>query len=197
MTADELARDFWIQRARSLDPVTAVHPDSRWIAYDAWTRRMIQRWTFGRLRALAPRYRRCIDLGCGFGDWTEQLAAMSDEIHACDLSPDFAATTQRRLARHRAAHIACADVRTFPLPRDADLIYVGAVLMYLRDIDVRAMLRRIGDAARPGAVIVIRDFCAFNLGKRATNRTATSFDVHRRPAELRAMAERAGLSCVE
>jgi len=194
---EDLAREFWLRRSRTLDGPAAVHPDSRWLRYDTWTRRMLQAWTLARLRALRPRFHRTVDLGCGYGDWTERFGAVSDEIHACDISPDLAAATQRRLARHRDARVECADVRTYELPADADLVYIGAVLMYLSDAAARDVIARARAALAPGAFVVIRDFCAFNLGGRAVNRTDSSYDVNRRPAEIVAMAERAGLRCVE
>lgn len=196
-TDDNVARDFWISRARGMAGPAAVHPDTRWLAYDVWTRGMLQTWTLRRLRAARTRFRRAIDLGCGFGDWTEQFAAVSDEIHACDVSPDLAAATQRRLARHRAAHVTVADIREFDIPAGADLVYLGAVLMYLSDAAAQDVLHRVRAALAPGALVVVRDFCAFNLGARTVNRTAGSYDVNRRPAELLAMGERAGLRCVE
>lgn len=194
---EDLARNYWIRRARMLDGPTAVHPDSRWLRYDAWTRRMLQTWTLGRVRTLRPRYRRCVDLGCGFGDWTARFAELADEIHACDISPELAAQTQLRLARHRAARVECADIRDFALPHRADLVYVGAVLMYLSDEAALDVLERVRASLAPDAIVVIRDFCAFNLGRRAEHRTDESYDVNRRPAELVAMAERAGLRCTE
>ena len=198
MTGDDnLAREFWLQRSRTLDGPAAVHPDTRWLRYDTWTRGMLQTWTLARLRALRPRFRCAVDLGCGFGDWTERFGAISDQIHACDLAPDLAAATQRRLARHRDARIECADVREFELPPRCDFVYIGAVLMYLSDAAALDVLHRVRAAIAPGALVVIRDFCAFNLGRRTVHRTDASYDVNRRPAELVAMAERAGLQCLE
>ena len=83
------------------------------------------------------------------------------------------------------------------MPRNADFIYLGAVLMYLSDQAAADLLARIRAAIAPDAIVIIRDFCAFNLGRRAVHRTAESYDVNRRPAELVAMAERAHLRCTE
>ena len=194
MVIDEaIARAFWLDRARAHDGPTAVHPDSRWLRYDAWTRRMLQAWTLARLRAIAPRFRRAVDLGCGHGDWTARFAQLADEIHACDIAPELAAATQLKLARHRAARVECADVRAFALPRELDLVYCGAVLMYLPDRAVGELLARVRAALAKNAIVIIRDFCAFNLASRSER----AHDVSRRPAELRALAERAGLRCVE
>ena len=193
MIDEATARAFWLDRARVHDGPTAVHPDSRWLRYDAWTRGLLQTWTLARLRAIAPRFRRAVDLGCGHGDWTARFARLVDEIHACDIAPELAAATQRRLAHHRAARVECADVRAFALPRELDLVYCGAVFMYLSDRAVGDVLRRVRAVLAPNAVVVVRDFCAFNGARRAER----AHVVNRRPAELRAIAEHAGLRCVE
>ncbi|HTR53758.1 MAG TPA: class I SAM-dependent methyltransferase [Kofleriaceae bacterium] len=190
----DLARDTWLERARVLSPERAVHPDTRWLAYDLWTRRMLQRWTLRRLRADRPRFRRVVDLGCGFGDWTVRLGALSDELHACELAPELAAEAQRRLAGHRAARVECADIRDWEVPRGLDLAYLGGVLMYLSDREATDVVRRVRAAAAPGALVVIRDFCAFGRGRRSEDaRTGT---IYRRVSELVAIAQRVGL-CVE
>ncbi|MGE3765797.1 MAG: hypothetical protein AB7L94_26285, partial [Kofleriaceae bacterium] len=85
------ASDFWIQHGRSAAGVTAVEPYIRWHGYHARSRRALQRWTIDRLRADRPRYRIGVDLGCGNGEWTELFAPLCNELHACDVSPDFVA----------------------------------------------------------------------------------------------------------
>lgn len=141
---------------------------------------MLQRWTVGRLRALGPRFRSCIDLGCGYGDWTEQFAALCDTFYACEVSPELAARTQLRLARHRAARVECADVRDATLPRGADLICIGTVVMYLPDADALDVLRRVRATASRDAVVLVH--------------AEAEHAVYRRPRELRVMFESAGLT---
>ena len=189
-----IAREFWIDHARAHDGSRAVHPRSRWHRYHDWTRRMLQDWTLARMRAVAPRFRRCADLGCGIGDWSERFAEISDEVHACDVSPHFVARTQRRVP---AAIVECADLRAYRLPRQLDLVYVGAVLLYLDDADILDLFRRIRGATVPGALVIVRDYCVFNLGRRTINFDAEFYSVHRRARELRELAAVAGLSCVE
>jgi SAM-dependent methyltransferase len=192
---DDRACEYWVERAKTRDALVAVHPDTRWLAYDAWTRRMLQSWTLARLRRFRPRYRRCADLGCGFGDWTEQFAGFADEIHACDISPEFASATQIRLARHRAAHVSCADIRTVVIPPRVDLVYAGAVLMYVSDAAVVDVFRRIRDSLAQDGIVIVRDFCAFNAGSRAVD--PASGTIYRRASELVALAERARFRCTE
>ena len=189
-----VAREFWIDHAQQQTGVGAVHPSSRWERYHAWTRGMLQDWTLARMRAAAPRYRRCVDLGCGIGDWTERFADISDEIHACDVAPDFVAETRRRVP---VAVVECADLREYQLPRKVDLVYVGAVLCYVPDADALDVFKRIRAATVPGALVVVRDYCAFNLGRRTVNQDVDFYSVHRRANDLLQLADLAGLSCVE
>lgn len=158
------------------------------------TRRLLQAWTIRRLRALQPRFARCVDLGCGFGDWTAQFAEIADEVHGCEVASAFVERARQRLP---SAHIACCDLLEYEIPANTDLVYLGAVLMYVDDDDALAVLRRIRAAVAPGAYVVWRDFCAFNLGHRAVNRARDRFSVHRRPSELRELARRAGLEVLE
>lgn len=194
MADDNKAREFWIEQAREHAGARAVHPDARWSRYHAWTRRMLQDWTLGRMRAAAPRYRRCVDLGCGIGDWTERFAELADEVHACDVSPDFVAQTRLRVP---AAIVECADLREYRFPRQSDLVYVGAVLTYLPDADVLDVLRRIRATTVPGALVVVRDYCVFNLGRPTINDRGDFYSVHRRARDLRLLAAVAGLTCIE
>jgi SAM-dependent methyltransferase len=187
------AQEFWVGRALALEGPRAVHPDTRWLGYDLWTRGMLQRWTLARLRRARSRYRRVVDLGCGYGDWTAQFATLADELYACDLSPAFVAAARQRVP---SADIVCTDVRAYAIPRDFDLAYVGAVLMYVPDHDALDVLRRLRDAARPDALVVVRDFCAYGLGRGGVD-TRQGYTVYRRPGELRALVERAGLRVTE
>ena len=193
-TNESRTQEFWIDRARSVDGALAVHPKSRSERYDAWSRRMLQQWTLDRVRGLAPRYRRFVDLGCGHGDWTELFATVADEIYACDVAPAFVDQTRARVPR---AAVACTDVRSYELPPRIDLAYLGAVLMYLPDGDALELLGRVHAHARPGAVVVTRDWCTLNLGRRTEQPDARYFSIHRRPADVCDLAVAAGFTCVE
>lgn len=194
--ANGAARAFWLEHARSNTGLPAVQPAIRLHRYHAWTRDLLKAWTRDRVLADRPRYRRCVDLGCGPGEWSALFAPVCDELHACDVSPDFVAQARARLAWHPGADVRVADARGFELPEGVDLVYLGAMLLHLPDRDVRDLLRRVRMATQPGAHVLIRDWCAFNAGRRRVN-TGTGFSIHRRPGELLALAEAAGLRCIE
>jgi SAM-dependent methyltransferase len=190
------ASEFWVQQGRSAVGVTAVEPYIRWHGYHARSRRALQRWTLDRLRADRPRYRIGVDLGCGNGEWTELFAPLCDELHACDVSPDFVAQARARTSWHRNLSAEVSDLRSFPIPRGADFIYVGAAFMYLSDRDVAGVLENVAAHAAPGAHVVIRDYCTYNLGLR-TEYPTQGHSIHRPAKHLLAIASDAGLQCVE
>jgi len=59
------------------------------------------------------------------------------------------------------------------------------------------VLRRIRAATVPGALVVIRDYCVFNLGRPTINDHRDFYSVHRRARDLRLLAGVAGLTCIE
>lgn len=192
------ARDFWIARG-DMTSVNAVAPGCRNARYESWTRGCLQDWTMRRAQqALGRRCGRAVDLGCGFGDWTVQLAAMADEIVACDIAPGFVEETRRRLreAGCASATVACEDVRSFNAYSDADLVHVGAVLMYLDDAGCEEVLRTARERIASDGVLVGREWCAIRFGRAVVNRSPW-FSVHRRARRYVEMAEAAGFRAVE
>lgn len=185
---------YWVDRAASVTPEKAVLPDGRIMRYNLWKRRMLQSWTMQRARALKPRSKCTLDIGCGFGDWTELLAQFSDEIHAFDVAPAFVEQTRQRVPQ---AHVTASDLRSYSLPADLDLVYAGAVFMYAPQHDVVEILQRIRAAVRPDAVVIIRDWCTFNFGRRTINSSPTKWSIHRSANELCWLAEGARFQVAE
>jgi SAM-dependent methyltransferase len=185
---------YWIERASKQPPEKAVHPKSRFIGYEMWTRRMVQAWTMRRVRAFKPRFRRCLDVGCGYGDWSALFAQVADEIHAFDIAPAFVEATRQRVPK---AYVSCNDLQTFAMPRELDFVYIGAVLLYAQQPEVVDVLRRVRDAIVPGGLVIVRDWCTFNLGRRTENVSAEHWSIHRSPHELAWLAEAARFRVVE
>jgi len=192
------AHAYWDERARTTTGMAAVHPSGRWVRFHAWTHNLLLRWTIQRIRADGRRFRRVVDLGCGPGDYLEKFAAHADEMFACDVSDVFVAQTRARLAEvsHPAYEITHSDIESYRIPHEVDLTHLGCVLTYLADRDAANTLARVREASARDALVVVRDWCTFNFGKRSVN-YETGFSVHRSPDELRAMGERAGLRCID
>jgi SAM-dependent methyltransferase len=189
-----VAREFWIKQAGQESEVLAVNPSSRWAGLHSWTRRLLQTWTLERMRRHRSHYVRCVDIGCGYGDWTEQFATIAEEVHGCEVAPAFVERARVRVPR---AVITCCDLRSYQLPVRTDLAYLGAVLMYVSETDALDLLRRVRAALSDDGLVVWRDYCTFNLGRRTVNRATDRFSIHRTPAELCWLAELAGLRVEE
>ncbi len=187
---------YWADRAQHTSGAAAVLPSGRWLHYHAFTHRLLQRFTLSRLDR--PRYRRAVDLGCGRGEWTALFAPRVDEMFACDVAAPFVTETRARLdaLRHTSWNVEQSDLRGYQIPEGLDLAYLGGILTYLTDDTAQELLYRLRLATVDHAQVIIRDYCTFNLGRPSVEH-GSGFSMHRRPAQLIALAESVGLRCVE
>jgi SAM-dependent methyltransferase len=192
---------YWIERGGDgAGAPGAVMPDARGGWYDDWTRLLLQRWAARRVqRHGGARFRRAVDLGCGYGDWAQYLATIADDVTAVDISPGFVAQTEARLAAtgHASWRTAAADIRRFDDYRDADLIHLGGVFTYLEDDEVLDTLATARARIAPGGLLHQRDWCAVNFGRTSRQMRDELFSVHRTPAQYVALARRAGFELLE
>jgi SAM-dependent methyltransferase len=179
-----------------------VSPGARFDWYERWTRAKLQAWAWRRLERYGRLpFAKAVDLGCGYGDWTERLAARSREIVAVDLSPGFVEQTRQRLASagHANARVICGDVCDLgeePL-RQADLLSLGAVLMYLEDEEAAALLGKLRRNIGASGLLYQRDLCAANGRRERRNVRPGFFSVYRRPGRYVEMAGRSGFRLLE
>lgn len=104
---------------------------------------------------------RVLDIGCGTGRWTSELASRSLHYHGIDFSPeliDCASELHKGNARVRFS-VASAESYSLESLREApfDRILCCGVLIYLNDEDVVRALRCMVDAAAPQARILLRE----------------------------------------
>lgn len=131
---------------------------------------------FDRLRVLAAARRastlelfqlaglrpgmRCVDLGCGSGDVTLDMAALAGAAGwVAGIDADQAKLElAREAARERGlANVVfeVADVGRWAAPGEYDFVYCRFLLQHLaRPVD---LLRRMWEAARPGGVLAVED----------------------------------------
>ncbi|MGO3868508.1 MAG: class I SAM-dependent methyltransferase [Alcaligenes sp.] len=96
-----------------------------------------------------------LEIGCGFGDDTVTLIQAGLNVLAFDLSPECVATAQQRAPK---AHIECRDTRD-PLPDAAinlELIVASLSLHYFPWDETQAIVHRIWNSLRPGALFLCR-----------------------------------------
>lgn len=96
---------------------------------------------------------RVLDLGCGFGDTTQQLAQLVGEEGSAlgvDVSEPFIAAAQKEAEEAGASNVefAVADVQTLELPREFDYAFSRMGIMFFAN--PVAALRNVSKALNPG-----------------------------------------------
>jgi SAM-dependent methyltransferase len=100
-----------------------------------------------------------LDVGCGTGLWLEHFAGVFERAHGVDLSSEMVASAQARMARAGKSN-ATVEVRSVvDLPEGAkhDLIFLGGVLMYVRDEELDGVVARLARLVAPGGALVFRE----------------------------------------
>ncbi len=90
-------------------------------------------WEYGRdlLGLLAPqKYDRILDVGCGTGNLTSEIAALCGHVTGVDASPQM--IEQARL-NYPQIDFRLADVRELPFEGEYDAVFSNAVLHWVRD----------------------------------------------------------------
>ena len=99
-------------------------------------------------RMLAPRAgERILDLGCGDGALTAQIAAAGADVVGCDADASMLSGTAARGIR-----TVQADMRSLPFHSELDAVFSNAALHWVREQD--AVLQGIRRALRPGGRFV-------------------------------------------
>ncbi|MGN6276181.1 MAG: class I SAM-dependent methyltransferase [Solirubrobacterales bacterium] len=110
---------------------------------------------------------RVLDLGCGFGDTTQQLAGLvgaEGSALGVDVSEPFIATAREEAEKAGAANVefAVADVQTLELPREFDYAFSRMGIMFFAN--PVAALRNVSRALNPGG-----RFCAVVWRRKLDN----------------------------
>ena len=172
----DAATAYWHERARTVKGRAPCcdQPDAD---LHGWSSRLLQHWTLSRLDR--PRFKRCVDLGCGRGEWSALFAPRRRGVRVRSpsrLSPNTRAP--RRAAPHLVACRA-GDLRSYQIPPGVDLAYFGAVLLICPT--TRCATCCIGCARRRCRTPCVHSrVCTSTSGVRACRRRR--FSIHRRRA---------------
>ena len=155
------------ERAKNLCMSSTPQTDERtqtWNAADyAANGRFVADLAGEVFRMLAPRVgERILDLGCGDGALTEQIAATGADVVGCDADGSMLAGTAAR-----GLNTVQADMRSLPFNEEFDAVFSNAALHWVREQD--AVLQGIHRALRPGGRFVAE---MAGLGNIAAIRTA-------------------------
>jgi len=104
------------------------------------------------LGRILPRIHSVCDLGCGTGHTSLDFARRGLEVFVVDNSPGMCRLARERARRARLpVRVLRADMRRFRLPKPVDLVTSEfAALNHLRRTDLRAVVRAVARALRPG-----------------------------------------------
>lgn len=103
---------------------------------------------------------RILDLGCGTGHLTAQLAAAGAEVIGIDQDP---AMIEKARQCYPELRFEIADAREFAVPEPVDAVFSNAVLHWVRPPE--AAVRRIHAALKPGGRMVVEFGGKGNVGR--------------------------------
>ena len=109
-------------------------------------------WQFGKglVELLAPRAgERVLDLGCGTGQLSAEIAAAGTEVVGIDSSAEMVATARKN---YPAMRFELADARAFTVERPFDAVFSNAVLHWVKPAG--AAVERVAAALKPGGRFV-------------------------------------------
>jgi ubiquinone biosynthesis O-methyltransferase len=110
-----------------------------------------------------PRHARLVDLGCGTGWLSEQIAARVTHVTAVDLADEVIAR-----ARARSPHVnfRAGDVMTTPTDRDYDAVVSVEVFSHVPDQP--AFVDRMADLLKPDGLLILttQNYTAFSRYSR-------------------------------
>jgi len=104
-----------------------------------------------------------LDLGSGVGVWTEYFAQRFARVVAVEASSTLYEVLKDRCSPYPNVTVYNRDVLSFELegkfgPRNGfGLVFLGGLLMYLNEHDVRVLLRKLIPCLEPGAIILCRE----------------------------------------
>lgn len=111
-----------------------------------------ERWL---LAQAPPRIDEALDVGCGAGAFTRELAGRARHVVGIDLSPAMIELARRRSSHLSNVEFAVQDAATCELPpKRFDCV---ASLAMLHHLPLRPMLLRLRAAVAPGGVLLVQD----------------------------------------
>ncbi|MCZ6655075.1 MAG: class I SAM-dependent methyltransferase [Planctomycetota bacterium] len=98
-----------------------------------------------------------LDFGSGAGVWTEYFAQRFSKVVSVEASTALYETLQDRCSHYPNVATFNEDVLSFTPKGKFGLVFLGGLLMYLDDRDVRTLLRKVIPYLEPGALVLCRE----------------------------------------
>lgn len=107
------------------------------------------------LRHVPADCRNALEIGCGTGAFSRQLARRAQQVQAIDLSTEMIRVAEARTAEEKNISFRCADVMTCDLPNEYfDCV---ATIATLHHLPFKEVLLRLRQAVRPSGVLLVID----------------------------------------
>ena len=98
-----------------------------------------------------------LDVGCGAGAWVELFASRFQSVVGVERSGPMVAAAQERIAHLPNARVYQGDGREDLPDGPFDFIFLGGLMMYLKDSDVVEMLHSLKERLSEGGTIILRE----------------------------------------
>ncbi|XP_072423701.1 phosphoethanolamine methyltransferase, partial [Chiloscyllium punctatum] len=166
--------DFWVKHSRK-GTIEEMMLDS--------SAEVITEMEKPEILGMLPNFKgqRVLELGAGIGRFTGHLAKRAGHVTAVDFMERFVAKNRELNGHHVNVSFLQADITQLELPRNSiDLIFSNWLFMYLTDVELLDVTRRLLHWLSPKGYLFFRESCFYQSGnvKREFNPT-----VYRRPAD--------------
>lgn len=98
-----------------------------------------------------------LDLGSGVGFWTEYFAQRFAHVASVEASRVLYSALTDRCSRYPNVTTCNSNVLSYEPPEKLGLVFLGGLLMYLDEQDVRALLERLAPRLESGALVLCRE----------------------------------------
>ncbi len=108
------------------------------------------------IKSLPPRCS-VLDLGSGVGFWTEYFAHRFAHVVSVEASPVLYSSLTDRCSDCPNVTTINGDVLSFEPDEKFGLVFLGGLLMYLKEHDAKVLLKKLSAHLEPGALILCRE----------------------------------------
>ena len=98
-----------------------------------------------------------LDFGSGVGVWTEYFAQRFANVVSVEASPTLYAALKDRCSRYSNVVTFGGDALSFKPKGKLGLVFLGGLLMYLNERDVRVLLSKLVPCLEPDAIVLCRE----------------------------------------
>ena len=101
----------------------------------------------------------CLDLGCGFGAWSEILSPFVKKIIGVDYISKMIEIAEKNMKLRKIKNIDyfCSDAISFKTQEKFDFIFISGLLLYLSNKDIKKLVSQIPKYSKKDTRLVLRE----------------------------------------